>query len=109
MRCCRLCDRRYLPATLKIPAARGGGGGARSALNARGRGFGPAPARLFGRPGGAEGPPGPPNAAAPPGPLGFLPAKGLGERTREQRRMKKSGRKATFFLQGKGGYLALPR
>ena len=45
----------------------------------------------------------------PPGPLGFLPAKGLGERTREQQRMKKSGRKATFFLQGKGGYLALPR
>ena len=108
MRCCRLCDRRYLPATLKIPAARGGGGGARSALNARGRGFGPAPARLFGRPGGPKAP----RAAKrrrPPGPLGFLPAKGLGERTREQRRMKKSGRKATFFLQGKGGYLALPR
>ena len=51
MRCCRLCDRRYLPATLKIPAARGG-----------------------------EGPPRPPNAAAPPAayrvplPLWFIPA-----------------------------------
>ena len=53
---------------------RGGGGGARSALKSRGEALPPAPAFLFGRPGGPWAP-GPPNAAAPPGRCGFLPAK----------------------------------
>ena len=48
----------------------GGGGGARSALKSRGEALPPAPAFLFGRPGGPWAP-GPPNAAAPPGPLRF--------------------------------------
>ena len=52
----------------------GGGGGARSALKSRGEALPPAPAFLFGRPGGPWAP-GPPNAAAPPGRCGFLPAK----------------------------------
>ena len=53
---------------------RGGGGGARSALKSRGEALPPAPAFLFGRPGGPWAP-GPPTAAAPPGRCGFLPAK----------------------------------
>ena len=53
---------------------RGGGGGARSALKSRGEALPPAPAFLFGRPGGPWAP-GPPNAAAPPGRCGFPPAK----------------------------------